>query len=378
MQSIIELEEEVNKLPPKEKRRFKAIFDVSTSEGKLKIPDSFRQKVLQYFGKKNENEQIIEAEKQVLKRLCTQKIVRTFNRRTREGALFNGLRATRPGMRGQDIAIEKGFVYKHIKEALKNCDLCEPEKLTSEDTFGRVLGKHCTTGANIAKYDAAHGMLIFNRHNPLEFSREELSDYIEVGFKWFEKARKANKEFEYPFFMWNCLGKAGASQVHGHAHLLVGKGMHYAKVEVLREAIQEYKQKEGGNYFDDLFGAHESVELALAPKNSNVRILVYVTPTKEKETMIISPKPVAESDDAKKAIFKTLRCFIDNLGVTCFNLTVSMPALRASKSHPHVVRVVDRGSMLKATSDVAGMELYASNVIASDPCRVIEALKECF
>jgi len=376
MQSVIELEEEVNKLPPKERKRFKGIFKVSTSEGKLKIPDSFRRKVVQYFGKKNENEQIIEAEEQVLERLCTQKIVRTFNRRTREGALFNGLRAARPGMRGQDIAIEKGFVYKHIKEALKNCDLCEPEKLTSEDTFGRVSGKHCTTGANIAKYDAVHGMLIFNRHNPLEFSQEEISDYIEVGFKWFERARKANKEFKYPFFMWNCLGKAGASQVHGHAHLLMGKGMRYAKVEVLRMTIQEYKQGEG--YFDDLFRAHESVELAFSPKKSDVRILVYVTPVKEKETMIISSKPVSETDDTKHAIFKTLRCFIDDLGVTCFNLTISMPAVRPSKRYPHVVRIVDRGSMSKPTSDIAGMELYGSNVIATDPCRVIEALEESF
>jgi hypothetical protein len=43
-----------------------------------------------------------------------------------------------------------------------------------------------------------------------------------------------------------------------------------------------------------------------------------------------------------------------------------------------VVRIVDRGDPNNKTADIGAMELYAASVIASDPFRVAEALREVF
>ena len=378
MESIIKIEDKIGRLGTKDKELFETIFNVSSSEGRLKIPSTFRAKVRTYFGNRDKDGRIIESEEEVVERISTQIVVRTYNKLTGEGALFNWLRAGRPGMRPEEEIIEKGKIYEHIKKTTANCDFCEPEKYTSEDVFGkgRVKGKHCITGANIAKYDAWSGMVYFRRHNPLEFNQDELSDYIETGFKWFEKVHQYNKEFKYPFFLWNCLEKAGASQVHGHAQVLMGRVIHYAKVDMLIRLVQRYKEERRRDYFKELYAAHDLVGLAHSYKN--VRIFAYLTPIKEKEILIITSVPPSENDNVKRAIFKTLRCFIDKLGVTSFNLTISMPPFGDSVGFPYIVRIVDRGSIFKPTSDMGGMELYGSNVIATDPYTVIKALKEYY
>jgi len=375
MGSIIELQDKINELRSEDKKLFETIFDVYSSEGRLEIPSTFMAKVRKYFGSRDKDGRITESEEEVVERLRTQRVIRTYNKWTGEGALFNWLRASRPGMRSEEEIIQKGKVYEHIRKALENCDFCEPKKYTSEDVFGggRVEGKHCITGANIAKYDAWSGMVYFRRHNPLEFTQDEFSDYIETGLKWFERVHEHYPEFKYPFFMWNCLEKAGASQVHGHAQVLMGRGMHYAKVEVLRRIVQQYKEKRGRNYFDDLFVAHDLVGLAFS--DGHVRILVYLTPIKEKETIIITSTAPSLSDNAKRAIFGTLRCYIDKLGMASFNLTISMPAF-GEHDFPYVVRIVDRGNVFKSTADMGGMELYGSSVIATDPYTVVKALRK--
>ena len=172
--------------------------------------------------------------------------------------------------------------------------------------------------------------------------------------------------------MWNCLGAAGASQAHGHAQVLISKGMSYAKVEMLRRVSQRYHAARGADYFEDLCRVHGSIGLAV--QSNDVKILVYLTPVKEKEVIIVSRASPAESDDAKEAIYRTLRCYVDQLGVTSFNFTISMPPLGSRNDLPYVCRIVDRGSIFKRTADIGGMELYGSSVIATDPYRVVRAL----
>ncbi|MBM4240326.1 MAG: hypothetical protein FJ150_01385 [Euryarchaeota archaeon] len=379
MASIIELKEKLNKLEKEDKKSFKIfnnIFYVSSSVGKLVIPASFKTNVREYFGERDKNGEIVESEEEVIKRLETQKIVKTFNKQTGEGALFNWLRASRPGMRVEEVENEKKRVYEYIEKSRENCDFCNPEKYTPEDVFGRVEGKHCITGGNIAKYDAWSSVIFFRIHNPLEFSLKELSDYIETGFKWFERVYQHDKEYKYPFFLWNCLDKAGASKVHGHAQILMTKEIHYAKVELLKRASENYRKNTGRDYFEDLYKAHEAIGLSLGSFFGDVHVLANLTPIKEKEIVIIARKIPSESEDVKKAIFNVLRCYIDELGVTSFNLIISCPPIPENKTSPYIVRIVDRGSIFKSTTDIGGMELYGSSVISDDPFKVIESLKE--
>ena len=79
-------------------------------------------------------------------------------------------------------------------------------------------------------------------------------------------------------------------------------------------------------------------------------------------------------------IYDVLRCFVERLGVTSFNMAIYMPPIAPVEEDwggfPVLARLVDRGDPMNRTSDFGAMELYASSVIASDPFRVAEALRD--
>lgn len=361
--TITGLETIISSLDAKTQDRFRRIYEISTSTGQLLIPDRLKPKAKRYFAKDGETES------QVVEKLSTQMIVRTFNRWTFEGTLFNSLRAKRPFKRARGDEYER--LQKHIEEKKATCDFCDPINLTTEDTFGRIRGKHCITGANIAKYDAWSGMIYFDEHDPHNFTLGSFSDYIDIAFAWFATAYETDSRYKNPLLVWNCLEGAGASQVHGHAQLLLGQGAHYAKVEQLRKVIDFYRHVEGREYIEDVIAAHEAVGLGL--RVSGTAVLAYMTPTKEKETIILAQKL---DDDAKRVIFETLRCHIDTLGVMSFNFSMAMPPLDRQGEFPYMIRIVDRGSIFKPFSDIGSMELYGSIVVSSDPYRVMDALKD--
>ena len=375
MSSILDLEEEITKLKKEDEDSFKSInniFDVSSASGSLKIPPSFKEKVHTYFGNKDGSGKIIESKNEVAERIQTQKVVKTYNKWTGEGSLFNSLRADRPGIKPKERSQEQLKIHEYIEKSRENCDFCQAEKYTPEDVFGRIHGKHCVTGANIAKYDAWNSIVFFKKHDPLDFTQEELSDYIETGFKWFKKIHNHDKQFIYPFFIWNCLQKAGASQVHGHAQVLIAKNIHYAKTQFLSKIFRNYMQLTGRSYFKDLYTAHKALGLAL---DDEINGFVSITPLKEKEFTIISRDNPSKSDDIKEAIYKVLRCYIEELGVNSFNMAVSCPAF-GETFLPYIIKIVDRGNVLKKTADVGGMELYGSSVISDDPYHIIKAVNE--
>lgn len=389
MPGIANLACTVENLSGESRSLWDAMFEVSEGQGTMHIPNTFRPKVKQYFGMGEQSEESI------CQRVRSQKVVRTRNKWTGEEALFNELRASRPGMRQAQMLAERRRVEEKIRETEKDCDFCQPLKYTPEDIFGRVekeftdgdgIRRSVWTGANVAKYDVWSGMVYFNRHNPLRFSEQELAAVIDAGFDWFTKVCEADNNARYPFFMWNCLGKAGASQVHGHAQVLMARGKPYAKVRALFEAAERYaKVSYPGSgswrdYFEDLYKVHESIGLACdfqEEGDEQIRILVNITPVKEKETLILIGGSPARSRDAKRAIYQVLRCFIDDLGVFCFNVSMAMPSIDGSGEVPFcVVRIVDRGSLFKRTADIGGMELYGTSVIETDPYVVVAALKQ--
>lgn len=374
MDTIMQLPRKINTLSKDKQKLFQRFFELDSYKGSLVIPDSFTPKVLQYFGRRYEDGQIREWQDDVIDRLTIQRILRIRNKHTNEEVLFNELRASRPGQRRDQIQKEKAKITEHIQDALDKCDFCEPLKYTSHHGFPRIRKPHCITGANIAKYDAWSGMVYFKRHNPLTFTEDELSDVIDASFEWFDKVHKSDRAFKYPFFMWNCLEKAGASQVHGHAQVLMAKGRPYAKVASLIDVAKKYKGKKG--YFNDLWSVHRSV--GLGHDSKDVKAFVYLTPVKEKETFLFSEKSSPVHRYFKSIIFNTLRCMIDTLGVTSFNMVILMEGLGQKGKIPCVVRIVDRGSILKKTGDMGGMELYGTTVIASDPYLVSNALSGVF
>ena len=347
----------ISALPPEERAVAERLFDVSATTGRLDPPEEMRTWIEKSFGS-------VDA-------VLEQRIVRVTNRVTLQGTLFNGLRASRPLDTGLNVDLEREI------EATAGDPFCHPEKGTPADVFGRVRGEHAITASNVAKYDGFHGVIVFDDHNPLHLTPEKVADYVFVGLEWCRKALEADPEARYPFLMWNCLWRAGGSIIHGHAQVTTTCGSHYPKVERLRRAAIAYTSEHGSDFFDDLYRVHDSLGLSV-PTEDGVRAFASLSPIKEKELVVIGESP--EGVSLHRAVGALLRGYVEALGVRAFNVAFYMPPLAPAdedwSGFPTVVHLVDRGSPANRTSDIGAMELYAASVVASDPFRVADVLRD--
>ena len=377
MDSILEFEDIINNLKKVDKQSYKLfndIFSYYCDFGTLKIIPSIKPIILKYFGKRDSNGKLISSEDEVFESVRKQEIINIFNEWTGQGTLYNSLRSKRPGM-SRDPSDYRTELERIIKNSEEGCDFCNPEKRTPEDVFGRVHGKYSITAANIAKYDVWSSLVIFKNHNPLEFNLKEFSDYIDTAFLWFDMVLNEDKDYKFPFFVWNCLPRAGASQIHGHAQILMTKDRSYAKVESLKRVSEVYHKKTRSNYINDLYKVHKSI--GLSHESGKVKLFASMTPIKEKEIIVISPGPPSIIEQTKEVVFNILRCFIDIFGVESFNMSISCPLLNMVNDPPYIIQIVDRGNIIKSTADFGGMELFGSTVVADDPYSIIKKLRDC-
>ncbi len=351
---IVELDSLVAALPAEQRARFERIFEVSVTTGSTVPPETMHGWLADHFGS-------VGAVRQ-------QRIVRVTNRVVGDGALFNGLRAQRP--------VEAPPKREGLEEAVESSvggPFCRPTEGTPADTFGRIHGEHCLTASNVAKYDGWHTVVIFENHHPLQFDLDQLSDYLDTAQRWAKAAHQADPEACYPFFLWNCLWRSGASILHGHAQMTLTRGSHYARVESWRRAARAYRAEHGADYFADLVTVHRALGLAL--DQGTATILASLTPFKEKEIQIVGRTLDA---DLKAALYFVLRTAIDRLSVTSFNLALYQPPLAPTpedwQDFPLVFRFLDRGHLNSQTSDVGAMEIFAQSVVATDPFRLASAL----
>jgi len=352
--SIVHLPELVAGLAPEDAKLFARLFHLSTTVGEVVPPESMEGWIKRQFGS-------VETVRQ-------QRIVKVTNRITLEGTLYNELRARRPmeAPAAQDL--------EAMIEDKRGGPFCKPLEGTPADIFGRVQGQHSITASNIAKYDGFHGLVIFDEHNPLRFTRESIADALETARRWAEKAHEADAQAVYYFFMWNCLWKSGASILHGHAQTTVSREMHYGRVEALRQAALRYTTAYGQNYAADLVRVHRA--LGLGQRYGPVEALAHLTPIKEKEILLVGPAVDASFIDA---LYAVLEAYVHRMGVRAFNVALYMHPLAPVEEDwsvlpPIVARIVDRGDLNNRTADIGAMELYAASVVSSDPFRVVEAL----
>lgn len=352
--SIVELDDLVGGLASEDRTRFERIFHLCITTGEAFPPQAMQDWLVRQFGS-------VDAVRR-------QRIVKVTNRVTLEGSLFNALRARRP--------IQAPPAAGDVQERLDlraDCDFCHPQEATPADFFGRVRGRHSVTASNVAKYDGWHGVIVFDEHHPLRFTADQVSDYIDTAQRWAQAAHRADPGACYPFFLWNCLWRSGASILHGHAQMVLTRGMHYARVESWRRATARYHQAYDADYFADLIAVHRA--LGLVVDHGSAAILPSLTPFKEKETLVVAPRL---DDDAKLALHRVLDTFVGRLGVQSFNLVLYQPPLSATPEDwghfPFIFRILDRGSLSSNTSDVGAMEFFAQSVVATDPFRVAGAL----
>lgn len=353
---ITNLPQLVEGLSPENQMLFRRIFDVSATTGRLDPPEAMHGWIESSFGS-------VEAVQE-------QRIVRVTNLVTLHGTLFNELRSSRPSDTGTDLDLEGEIAQT------EGDPFCHPEDGTPADIFGRIRGRHSTTASNIAKYDGFHGVIVFEDHNPLHFTREKVSDYINVGLQWGRKAIEADPEARYFFLMWNCLWRAGGSLIHGHAQATATRNMHYPKVEHLRRTSLSYAAEHDSNYFDALYDIHDALGLSF-PCPGDVRGFASLTPVKERELILLGDS--LEDETLHEAVADALKSYVEAMDVSSFNVAFYAPPLTSDgkdwSGFPTVVHLVDRGGPASRTSDFGAMELYAASVVASDPFRVAETLR---
>jgi len=351
---IMQIEDAIATLDNGERARFDRLFSVSSTFGQLVPPDAMLPWIEKQFGS-------VDATRE-------QKIVKVTNVVTLEGVLFNWLRSSRPMWR-QEINLDAEL------ENTNADPLSDPYNGTPEDLFGRVRGKYCVTASNIAKFDGFHGLVVFNEKHPLRFTREMLHDYVDTGGRWGDLAHASDPEAKYYMFLWNCLWRAGASLLHGHAQVIMGRGMHYAAVEYLRQRADFYQSHHRFNYFNDLFLAHQS--LGCAFDKDGTKVIANLAPKKENEVLLFAP---FVSTSLKDRIYEVLACFRDRMGISSFNVVIYTPPWAETperwEGFPVVVRIVDRGDPSSRTADIGAMELYAASVVSSDPFELARQLRE--
>lgn len=353
---IAELDALVAALPGDERARFERIFQLIVTTGRTVPPKTMHDWLAEHFGSVDD--------------VRRQRIVRVTNRVVGEGAIFNELRARRP--------LEAPGEGGELEETLGNSaggPFCHPREGTPADVFGRVTGEHCVTASNVAKYDGWHAVVIFETHHPLHFNFEQLCDYVDTAQRWARTAHAADPEACYPFFLWNCLWRSGASILHGHAQVTLTRGSHYARVDAWRRAALAYRAEHGADYFADLLAVHRA--LGLAVEQGSATLLASLTPFKEKEIHVLGP---ALDEDLKAALYLAMRTAIDRLGITSFNLGLYQPPLGPTPENwhgfPFIFRFLDRGSLQHKTSDLGAMEIFSQSVVATDPFRLAAALAQ--
>ncbi|MBN1363111.1 MAG: hypothetical protein JW993_21100 [Sedimentisphaerales bacterium] len=361
------------------------IFQAEVLQGRLVVPSALAPKIARWYGRPGGR-----GPDAALARACEQRVVKTFNAYTFEGAQFNERRAERPVAKPDTRSLAA-----FIEDAKEECDFCDPLNMTCADVWGRIEGKDCITAANAAKYDANHGMVIFGPHHPHAFDREHIQDYVQTALQWLNRTHKGDRNLRYPFIMWNCLGSAGASLVHGHLHMLLNPYGFYARHASLVSATHNYQERcqtgnqtrsrtRSGDYWRDWTAVHR--EVGLAVESGDVVIAAAITPVKEKEVVILDFgfRDMAVGEGAMDALTTVLRAFLDDesLAVLSFNVGIYLRPFEVSNYRlPLIIRCVDRGdpsplpSGKSKTSDVGGMELYGSSVVSFDPFKVIAAIK---
>jgi hypothetical protein len=356
--SIVELEQRIAALPPEARAAAERIYAVSTTTGTLVPPDEMRPWIEKLFGS--------------VAAVTSQRIVRVTDRVMLEGALFNDLRARRP----MSVPEKSGAEVAETIRSTENDPFCHPETGTPADDFGRITGGSGVTASNVAKYDGYHGVLVFSAHDPLvPMDAGAIDDHFATARAWAEAAFERDPGAPYYFLMWNCLWRAGGSIVHGHMQMTTTRGMHYPKVERLRQAALAYDERHRRDYFDDLWLVHDALGLGVTVDGA--RVFATLTPVKERELVILGTPGGGERSIAG-GVSHALRA-LRAVGVVAHDLALYVPPLAPDgadwRRFPPLARLVDRGDPGNRTCDIGSMELYAASVIASDPFAVAAALQ---
>ena len=360
--SILELPARVESLSGDARARTDRLLEVRAIAGSTDPPPALEPWLAATFGS-------VDAVRE-------QSLLRVTNLATLDAAIFAPLRARRP-VDGPDHARDLASEIR----TTEGDPFCDPIHGTPANAFGRVRGDRMLSGANAALADAHHAVLVFDDHDPLAFDAGLVADLFATGREWADRARQDDPEASAYFLLWNCLWRAGGSIIHGHAQALLGAGRHHARVERFRRDADAYRARHGADLVADLVALHR--DLGLAFETRGMATLAHLTPTKEREALVVGPPGTDERDPAfAAAVAHALLAYRDRLGVRSFNLALWRPPLTDGAAatgwerFPTMAWLVDRGDPFTRPSDIGAMELYGTPIVGGDPYDLVRALRE--
>jgi hypothetical protein len=309
-----------------------------------------------------------------------QEIVAITNKITYDTCFWNPARSTKP----QNFKAAAPATTALDPLLLgKTCDFCDWKTLTAMDTFGRIEGPHAVSASNLFKYNGPHqGVIMFKHHPPLTFSLEQTCDLLDVAAGWFKAAAAAAEKEGYssadlhPMLVWNCLHRAGASQYHGHAQTMLS-AVPFPQLQ--RDADVAARYTAGYESHHQL--AHADVGLSCS--YGDAVAFASICPAHDAEIVILGDH--LGSRAFQSLVHCAVRALVDELGISTFNAgiygvgmgisdTVTRDGMRKT-GHQVKARVVGRGRLDSAASDVGGLEVFGGASIGhTDPWVVMRAL----
>eukprot|EP00873_Tetraselmis_striata_P017220 jgi/Tetstr1/437484/TSEL_026163.t1 len=313
---------------------------------------------------------------------ASQPVVSITNRATLEQTWYNQVRTLKPQ------TFKSGEAEPEDPTAGgRGCDFCDARTLTAEDVFGRVERPTCMTASNLFKYCAPyHGLVVFKAHNPLEVELRGVADLMSCAAEWFSRAAAAaGSRPVYPFLLWNCLARAGASQYHGHAQLLA------SHTPIPQVARLDMVAQLWPRYYLDVLQAHRAAGLLCGCGEGADRAWAYVYLAPIKDMEIIIHARSLRSAGLHRLLHAALRTLIDDLGAVTFNVGVlniqvedgregEAEACRAiadgvDDPPPVVARIVSRGKLSSKASDFGALEVFGGASIGhTDPYGIMPLL----
>eukprot|EP01025_Chloroclados_australasicus_P055915 TRINITY_DN6865_c0_g2_i1.p1 TRINITY_DN6865_c0_g2~~TRINITY_DN6865_c0_g2_i1.p1 ORF type:complete len:380 (+),score=24.90 TRINITY_DN6865_c0_g2_i1:93-1142(+) len=302
-----------------------------------------------------------------------QTVLSITNNYSHEQTWFNKIRSNKPQNFTQVPKLDDPL------DGGKRCDFCQWEQYTAADTFGRIEYPDVVSASNLFKYcEPCHGLLLFKHHHPLQFSSNQVEQLLCAASDWFQESKQQNSCGKYPFFLWNCLARAGASQFHGHAQIMLSEVTFPSQIK-LDETVEKYRQEHDLNYWSDLIDAHNVVGLLTELSNQDQKSLCfpYLCPTKDMEMFILGGSLSDKS--FAKSIYLALRTLIDVVGIQTFNVGIQNLDLEGNdfKEKPILARIVSRGKLSSAASDFGGLEVFGGASIGHmDPVKLAAHLRD--
>lgn len=355
--SIYELHDVIKGLSKDEKTLFERLFNYDIAQSQIIVGPEMQAYCERFFGSVQAVEQ--------------QRPVKITNKFTLETAIFNQLRGRRPQTYNTSVLEDL------IEAERKNDPFANPFTGTTEDVFGRVRGQHSVTAANIAKFDTWHSVTIFNEYHPLKFSAEQIIDYLMTARAWAEEVHRQDENASYFFFLWNCLHKAGATILHGHAQMTVTRFQHYGRVERLRRDAQDYARQTRRSFFNDMAQIHRALGLS-ATVADRVMAFASLTPLAEREIWLMSD---LWSPELALGLYNVLE-YYKSVGAVAFNVAAYLPPIAEPPGgedwgdFPVLLRVVDRGDPLARSNDFGALNIFAATALINDPFEVAAGLQK--